>query len=315
MNISSISNARFLDEAAESLRNHDNVAQTMAMIVAELHRERSACSMEDWKQFATVTCRQHPLLELLHQDPFTYRAFSKPRGYAGDAEMLDFIYASEDGLIPPVLERTSELGMQICHYTSNGDAPQAVRARRRIIIEKVNEVAASTSKPHVLSLACGHLSEARHCSAFLEGRLGRYVAIDQDTESLMVVQQQVGALGVETVHASVRDVLKGQIALGNFDLIYVSGLHDYLSMRVAQRLSEILFGMLNPGGRLLINNYVPNIINAGYMEVYMDWWLIYRTEAELRQLADTLPSEQVARLHYFTEEQNVIAFLEVERKA
>ena len=131
----------------------------------------------------------------------------------------------------------------------------------------------------------------------------------------MVVQRQLGALGVETIHASVRDVLKGQMALGNFDLIYVSGLHDYLSLRVAQRLSEILFGMLNPDGRLLINNYVPNIVNAGYMEVYMDWWLIYRTEAELRQLADTLPSEQVARLHYFTEEQNIIAFLEVERKA
>jgi hypothetical protein len=32
---------------------------------------------------------------------------------------------------------------------------------------------------------------------------------------------------------------------------------------------------------LLINNYLPSLINAGYMEAFMDWWLIYRTEAEL----------------------------------
>jgi len=28
----------------------------------------------------------------VHADPLTYRAFSKPRGYAGDAVMMDHIY-------------------------------------------------------------------------------------------------------------------------------------------------------------------------------------------------------------------------------
>lgn len=37
-------------------------------------------------------CLSHFLRGLLHQDPFTYRAFSKPRGYAGDAVMTDYIY-------------------------------------------------------------------------------------------------------------------------------------------------------------------------------------------------------------------------------
>src|SRR5262249_38418269 len=34
--------------------------------------------------------------QVLHQDPFTYRAFSKPRGYAGDAVMMDYIYGLGD---------------------------------------------------------------------------------------------------------------------------------------------------------------------------------------------------------------------------
>ena len=37
-------------------------------------------------------CRGHLLQELVQQDAFTARAASKPRGYAGDAVMMDFIY-------------------------------------------------------------------------------------------------------------------------------------------------------------------------------------------------------------------------------
>lgn len=140
------------------------------------------------------------------------------------------------------------------------------------------------------------------------------MAIDQDKESLAVVEREMSTLGVETLAASVRDVLKGQVALTGFDLVYATGLYDYLTEPVAQRLCEILFGMLNPGGRFLIANFLPNIPNAGYMEPYMDWWLIYRTEAELLRLAQTLPDEQVERVNLFVEENKNIAFLEVERR-
>src|SRR5215471_14831280 len=37
-------------------------------------------------------CQTHPLHRMALEDPFTERAFSKPRGYAGDAVMLDYIY-------------------------------------------------------------------------------------------------------------------------------------------------------------------------------------------------------------------------------
>jgi extracellular factor (EF) 3-hydroxypalmitic acid methyl ester biosynthesis protein len=304
----------FLDKAAAKLQALEDVGETVDTLGSELYSIRQQSSPEAWKGFATVICRQHPLMQLLQQDPFTWRAFSKPRGYAGDAVMIDFIYAPEDGFAFPAVEGISELGRQICQCTSNQAAPRAVRARRRVIIDKLNDLAANKPKPHVLSLACGHVREAKRCSAFLEGRIGRFVAVDQDKESLAVVERELGPLRVEPVYASVRDLLTGQVAFSGFDLVYVSGLHDYLLEPVAQRLSEVLFGMLNPSGRLLINNYLPNLINTGYMEAYMDWWLIYRSETELRQLAATLPREQVESISFFAEEQNIIAFLEVERK-
>ena len=310
-----INSTNFLDMGAAKLERVEDVAETMAGICFVLNGMRHYVSESTWKQFVAHECRQHPLMQLLQQDPLTSRAFTKPRGYAGDAVMMDMMYAAEHGYDLPEVAGISELGRQLYEYQIQSPAPKAVRARRRIICEKVDNLAIRTPKAHILSLACGHLREAYDCPALQEGRLGRYVAIDQDKESLAVVEREVGPLGVETLAASVRDILKGRVPLANFDLVYTTGLYDYLTEPVARRLCEILFGMLNPGGRLLIANFLPSISNVGYMEAFADWWLIYRTEAELLRLAETLPDEQVETINLFVEENKNIAFLEVSRKS
>ena len=50
--------------------------------------------------------RKHPLYGLVVEDPYTRRARDKPRGYAGDAVMLDYVYAGA----PPGDEELSALG-------------------------------------------------------------------------------------------------------------------------------------------------------------------------------------------------------------
>jgi extracellular factor (EF) 3-hydroxypalmitic acid methyl ester biosynthesis protein len=307
-------NTTFLDQCQEKLQTVEDLTETMELLFSELQRVRNSLSTEAWKEYATIACRRHPIMELLHQDPFTMRAFTKPRGYAGDAQMIDFMYAIEDGFVHPALERSSELGKSINRTLIHFQAGKAVRARRQLIIERLNELAARKAQPHVFSMACGYLREAKRCSAFVEGHIGRYVAADQDTESLAVVERELGALGVEPVHASVKDILNGQVSLSGFDFIYATGLYDYLDLPTAQSLSERLFGMLNPGGRLLLANVTPHLIDVGYMEAYMDWWLIYRTEAQLLQCVATLPVEQIGNISTFTEEEKSLAFMELERK-
>jgi extracellular factor (EF) 3-hydroxypalmitic acid methyl ester biosynthesis protein len=309
-----ITSASFLDIGLDMLERGENVAETMAGIHFVLNSMRSYVSENAWKQFAAEECRHHPLMQLMQQDPLTARAFTKPRGYAGDAVMMDLLYAAEDCYDLPELEGISELGRQIYEYQLQTPTAKAVRARRHIISEKVDDLARRTSGAHILSLACGHLREANECPALLEGRIGRYLAIDQDKESLAVVEREVGTLGVETLAASVRDVLKGNIHLTGFDMVYATGLYDYLLEPVAQHLCEMFFDMLNPGGRFLIANFLPGISNVGYMETFMDWWLIYRTKEELLRLAETLPEKQVEAIDLFVEENKNIVFLEVSRK-
>ena len=52
-------------------------------------------SEEDWGEFARYVRENHELRQFLYQDPLTWRALDKPRGYAGDAVMMDYIYGIE----------------------------------------------------------------------------------------------------------------------------------------------------------------------------------------------------------------------------
>src|SRR6185436_14902071 len=77
-----------LDDTYDSLRS-GSIAPALDDLFDDLafRREDEPAA---WGSYA-ATCRHHPICGLLHQDPFTYRAFSKPRGYAGDAVMMDYI--------------------------------------------------------------------------------------------------------------------------------------------------------------------------------------------------------------------------------
>jgi hypothetical protein len=76
----------------------------------------------------------HPVTDLIHQDPFTYHSYTKPRGYAGDAELLDYIY----GLRPP--EYASEIGQKIFNFTTNTSAPASVRLRCRVLAKYIDNL-------------------------------------------------------------------------------------------------------------------------------------------------------------------------------
>jgi hypothetical protein len=72
-----------------------------------------------------------------------------------------------------------------------------------------------------------------------------------------------------------------------------------------------MFEMLNPGGRAVIANFVPDLLCSAYMEAMLDWKLIYRNPEQLRAVASTIPAEQIAKLDVYVEENGNIAFLDI----
>jgi extracellular factor (EF) 3-hydroxypalmitic acid methyl ester biosynthesis protein len=299
-----------LHEISDAIRG-GRVTESMDRLLPLLQERRLRLTAGAWDE-VVQQCLRHPLREVLHQDPFTERAFTKPRGYAGDAVLLDYIYGREEGW--PVPAAASELGQHLFEYTTGSSACEAVRARRGYIANLLDQLAEEVARPHVLAVAAGHLREALLSAAVKRRKLGRYVAVDADADSLAEVQHCYSTYGVKTVASSIRQLLTHKLDLGTFDLVYSTGLFDYVPAAAAQRLTSALFQMLRPRGRLVVANFLPGIPDVGYMECYMGWKLLYRSRLQMVGLSTGIAEAEIRDLHIFAGENQNIIFLQVTRR-
>lgn len=288
--------------------DEDLVRAAMEDLILGLRDRRADSSDDEWKSYVRL-CMAHPIRKLVHQDPFTFHAFDKPRGYAGDAELLDLIYGVDEGKEPP--EKTSEMGRRVFRYTTRSPACCGVRHRARIVAELIDKVASEFHRPDLLSVVAAHLREAGLSGALKQRRLGRYVAFDADAESLEEVRRCYGHYGVETVAATVRQIITGKrVDLGEFHFIYSTGLYDYLNQTAGRRLTTRLFDMLRPGGHLLISNFLTDVKDRGYMESFMDWHLIFRNHSQTLDLAMAIDQPRVKDIHLTMDDDfNVVILL------
>ena len=309
VHIAEIMAASLLDHTHQALlESPAHVTQAMDDLMAGLSKLKHDCEPAAWEQ-TIAHCRSHPIAQLIFDDPFTRRSFRKPRGYPGDAVLIDYIYS---GNCLSEAEPVSEIGKRIFEYNRDTPACKAVRARRDVVRDSIDRLCERVARPSILSVACGHLREAWMAQAVRAGRSGRFIGLDQDQLSLQVVRQELGTLGVVPICNSIKALFRGALADETFDLIYSTGLYDYLDDRLASKLTERLYRMLNPDGRLIVANFLPGIEGAGYMEAFMDWKLIYRTREQMLSLAGTLPVSS-AQINLFVEENNNILFMEISR--
>ena len=260
---------------------------------------------EAWRTVATTVVQSHPVLHLIHESPFSRRAFEKPRGYAGDAHTLDLAYR-----MAQIPAETTATGRRVSECELESGTCRGIRARLDLMVEAIDQVAGEQEHARILSVACGHMREAQRSRAVAEDRVAELIAFDQDEESLRRISSEQPR--AHAVQGSVRAIVTGAARWADLDFIYSAGLYDYLSDRFAAALTQSLFSMLRPGGRLLLANMTPET-NAGYLEACMDWWMTYRDEEAMCRLADVLPSNQIASSRLFRDHTRHIVFLELRR--
>lgn len=288
----------------------EHVKEAVNKLFHGLRALRQSAAEDQWKEMIRVG-RSHPLCEYVHQDPFTSRAYSKPRGYAGDAVMMDYIYGREEGWAPPP---ATDVGQAIFDYTTGAPASAGVRERRCYIAELLDRIGRSAPDSHVLAVAAGHLREASLSVAVRRRQFRRFVAIDTDQESVDEINQSYGRYGIQPVVANARRMLSGRLKLGAFDLIYSTGLYDYLADETAKMLTANLFRALRPGGRLVVANFLPGVRDVGYMEMYMGWHLIYRDRTEMMALADRITAAQVEEIRIVAERNENVVIMEMTKR-
>lgn len=280
-------------------------AKIIDRLAGALHDTRAKFHPSVWQELIPIT-QSHPVSEFFLQDPFTRWSFEKPRGYSGDAQLLDFIYGHES--VAEEVAKATPLGRALYDYTKDASSSVAVRERRDILTRHVDEIAAARGpETEILTIASGHLREANRSIALQERRIKRWVALDQDPLSVGSITRDFRGTCVEAIDGSVRGILTRAHKLGQFDFVYAAGLYDYLPDNVAVKLTQRCLQMLKPNGVFLFANFAQDIGVDGYMETFMNWALLLRSETDMWNIANaSIDGADVEASVWFGENRNIV---------
>jgi hypothetical protein len=283
-----------------SERPDSEAVNNLALKLAEHHDTAKASgTLAEFKS----ACQDHPIAKIILEDPYVRRAFDKPRGYAGDAVMLDFIYK-------PGPVNASPLGTAIHAATTALPNAQSIIWRRDYLARKIALAMERKPTARVFSVASGHMREIEVLAATTELRNVEIWALDQDATSIEECLRSYSDFNIVPLNKSVSFLLRMQIQ-EKFDLIYSAGLADYLPDKTLIALLRALGGHLAPGGMVTVGNFTPDSHGRGFMEGFMDWSLIYRDETDLTRLAKSaLPG---ASYQTFRDDPGNVAYIEIRK--
>jgi extracellular factor (EF) 3-hydroxypalmitic acid methyl ester biosynthesis protein len=240
----------------------------------------------------------HPFLM---SSPFMHRIYAKPLGYAGDYEMMRMIWRND-------YEGNTLFSKLLTAFIL--DQPPARSVRNRVeymtdrIIEETLRVSRAGRTARIFSLGCGPAQEVQNFLAHPLGDGAQFRLLDFDKETLTYVgnrmeemrrrhhRQTLIELVSESVYHLLREATKPDAEEQRYDLIYSSGLYDYLSDRVSKALNAYLYDRLLPGGVLIVSNFDPSNPIRNLMEYAFEWFLIHRTGKDMAALApDQAPAD------------------------
>ena len=238
------------------------------------------------------------------------RAYSQPRGYAGDFLTIELMYQNVPqgaGWLGPLLDR--------CFLSL--PASQAVRNRRSLLAEEIRRTCqmAGGESVRVTTLACGPAAEVFDVlGSSPDAARVRFTLLDIDAEALAFVKekatQQQCLDRMELVQGNLIYLALGRqrLELPPQDLVYSIGLIDYFDDRLVGKLINYIYGLLKPGGRVMLGNFHPANVNRALMDHVLNWKLIHRSEADMNRLfTQSLFGRPCSNLRFEGERINLFA--------
>lgn len=214
----------------------------------------------------------------------------KPLGYPGDFITMNYIYDyHEAGYLG-----TSSFEKMINNYTCNIPISYSNIVRKIFFKEKILDTINNDKDAKIASVGCGSAREL--IEVLLESNIKNHVkflCVDFEKKALEYVREQVKkidgdkakSVSIEYSHKNILDLAKSKKLEAQFkdqNLIYASGIFDYLSDRFCKRLLKQLYDLLPRGGTLIIcNASAENHSHRAYYEILGDWKMIHRTREEL----------------------------------
>lgn len=264
--------------------------------------------------------RLHPLVL---GAPFANHTFSKPRGYAGDFDMVKMI--ERNGF------EGKSLFAKIVHKWFVQQPPaEAHRNRIKYLADcietQVHRASLLFRRPaRIRNFACGPAMEIQRFTeqSILAGE-AEFTLEDFDDHALSYCRNSLMEIitkrRLDTTASfekkSVFQLIKesqtpASPSQKTFDLVYCAGLFDYLAENTCRQMMDIFYDSVLPGGLLIATNVnSTNPLRYG-MEHLLDWHLIYRNEIEFRAVAPRKAASENVRV--YADETGVNLFLEIRK--
>jgi len=217
------------------------------------------------------------------------RARTKPRGYAGDFEMLAQICTHYVCSHP--------LGAAFDRFFQTQAAPQAVRCRTDLIAARIADLVRGRPAQTVRVASVGSgpaIDIERACRALTptQRQSLEITLLDLDPAALEQAQSRLSTWLAAGQVQPVRENLfrlaqpgrRSQL-LGGVDVLICSGLFDYLDDAAAAALLSRFWLSLSPAGQAWVFNFAPHNPSRAYMEWIGNWYLRYRTAEQMRDVA------------------------------
>jgi len=230
---------------------------------------------------------------LFQESGIINHALEKPHGYAGDYEMLEYIYDMR-----PHDKTQSEIGKTIDIWALNLSLPRAVRSRKNAIYFWLYEFAEKSNKRlKIMSVGCGSARELRELPNELLAKMD-VTLIDKDANTLEFAKRSLLAknpkLNVKAINADFHKVeLKG-----SYDLVYCFGVFDYLTDGAIKPCLKRISGCLDLGSSFIYSIKNSTQYQDWFYDIFTNWRFRHRTiedGADLLQYTETVDGQLVVK--------------------
>jgi len=228
--------------------------------------------------------------------PFVFRSYFKPIGYAGDFAMVNFMFANP-------FQGESLFSRIINAWMVKQPVCEAFRVRANYLYETITREVARVEpvrkQARIMNFGCGPAIEVQRFLQQQElSNSTSFTLVDFNQETLEFVSTRLGQLKsdhgrtttVEFRQKSVYEVLKGigstasESESQKYDLVYCSGLFEYLSDKTCDELMDRLFDLVAPQGLLLVTCLDSNSLRPKTVESMLEWHMIYRSRDQVQSL-------------------------------
>jgi cyclopropane fatty-acyl-phospholipid synthase-like methyltransferase len=223
-------------------------------------------------------------------------AYAKPHGYAGDFEMIERIYNRSIS----TLDFVHKWDM-FFHETPAADA-----VRNRAIL--VRSILDEERPESLLSVGCGPGLDVR--DAFAGNEYLQHVDF-LDNDEKAIARSKINNAWAQGTSRKVGFFVKNALRFRPttpYDLVWSSGLFDYLNDNTFLFLFRRLKEMISAKGKVVIGNFSDNNASRPYMECIGSWVLIHRSADDLLRLAKEAGFSP-SRTHIIADGTNINLFL------